>query len=65
MFTSGLRTLAVREAWNLSDFNQYCSAWRDDSGITDALPVIFSARDNTMVAREYRKPLTNASGLKV
>ena len=52
MFTSGLRTLAVREAWNLSDFNQYCSAWRDGSGITDALPVIFAAMDRAMVTRE-------------
>lgn len=52
MFISGLRTLAVREAWNVSDFNQYCRAWRDGSGITDVLPVIFAATDRAMVARE-------------
>jgi len=65
VFTSGRRTFAVREAWNRSALSQYCRAWREGRGRTKPLPVIFSARDSTMVAREYRKPLTNASGLKV
>ncbi len=65
MFMSGRGTFPVREAWNRSALSQYCLAWREGRGRTRLLPVTISARDNTMVAREYRKPLTNASGLKV
>ena len=56
--------MPVREAWNLSALNQYCRAWREGRG-RRLVPVVVLAREDMMVATEYRKPLANASGLNV